>query len=223
MKSHWMVLGALALAVWASSGQAMEVKTTSEGDANAWWARGGGSWWDTTATTGGAHYYGFPGYVQYYSTYMQFDISSASGPITAATLKLNLSESSAPGDPVAWLYGRSDTSTATGVATQGLGGDTLIATFYNSTGLGWVDIDVTDLVAANIASGHDWACFSVMYKGYYDNSPTNLTFSTADAGAELAPTLVIETGDGGGVPEPASLGVLGLGLSAMLWRRRRVS
>ncbi len=123
--------------------------------------------------------------------------------IQSATLNLLVSECSNSGSSLMHL---ANATTANGLASQKLGGNVKVTDIIG-VGAGWLSLDVTSFIAADVANGQSWAVFSLPSK-------SNSSFRFASGDSEHAPYLSVTA-----VPEPASIALLGLGAVALVRRR----
>ena len=204
-----VLLATLVSAVHAN----LEIKVKPEGDGQSGRARYGSFHvWESTGFTADAspnwsgHWYESSWYSGESSdVFMQ--ISLAAIPvgtiIEKAELVLHILECSGNGGQI---YHRSNSSTATGLASQQLAGDVKI-TDITGAAPGWWSIDITSYIQSDLDKGHSWAVFSFPNKGY-----SSLQFSSGETNQAAYLAVVI--------PEPATMGILGFG-SLFLFKRRK--
>jgi hypothetical protein len=187
-----------------------------------------GNWWTWDRNADNAYYW----YINYHPgngsettwTFLQMALPSITGSITEATLFIDVTGSSS-GDS-ALLYHTTNSSSASGDATQGLSGDVLVQTITDPAN-GWLGIDVTSFILNDYSNTYGWAAFQFAPVGG-NGINSNFSFSIAEPGSTPgnpgnAPYLRITTsGDGtaGEVPEPGTLLPFGLGGTALLLRAR---
>lgn len=185
-------------------------KVAPEGDGHSGKARYGyGFPWESTGFDGSAasnwagHWYDSP-YGASSDVFMQFSLASlpAGAAVQQATLNIYVTECSGSGGQI---YHRTNSSTATGLASQLLGGDVKIADILTSPG--WHSIDVTSFIQSDIEKGYQWAVFSLPSKGY-----SSLTFDSGETANAAYLSVAI--------PEPATLIMLSLGALPMLRRKK---
>jgi len=157
----------------------------------------------------------------YRNTYLQFGIGGFSGSapdIVSASFNFNLlsttSNPSAYYNSGGTLYHASDSSGATGNASQAIGGNQLVESVFVGQQLGWTSFDVTDYIKADVANGYAWSAFSFNQTGF-----AGFEFSSGED-EELAPYLSIVTA-GQSVPLPGAVWLLGFGLAGLLGLRRK--
>jgi hypothetical protein len=181
-----------------------------QGDGHSGKARyGWGFGWENTGFDGGAttnwagHWYDAP-YGGSSDVYMQISLAGipAGATLQQAYLNIYVTECSGSGGQI---YHRTDSSTATGQASQQLGGNVKITDI--SAPVGWLSIDVTDYIQSDVDRGYSWAVFSLPQKGY-----SSLCFSSGETENAAYLSMVI--------PEPATLVILGLGSLGLLRRKK---
>lgn len=129
-------------------------------------------------------------------TYLEYDLSVLSGPVTSASLNFNMSGSAADIVSMSWYA-------ANGVAEMAEWFTALIPVTTFGAGNGSYAIDITALINANLNLPFIGFAFSI------DGHP-NQAFFSMDAPPQLNYT-----------PEPGSLALLGLALAAAALSRRR--
>ena len=150
---------------------------------------------------------------QWRDTYIQVSLSSlpAVDDITAATLNINILTLQGP-DTISNLYHAADASSATGNAADQIVCSELVGTVDSSSGLGWLALDVTDFIKADLTSAFSWAAFCFEYEYY-----KSFTFSSAETvGAPLAPYLEVIS-----IPEPITASLLAIGALLLAKRKHR--
>jgi hypothetical protein len=186
------------------------IKVQPDGDGQNGRARYGyGFPWEDTgfdssaASNWAGHWYDSP-YGASSDVYLQISLSAipVGATIEKAYLNIEITECSGSGGQI---YHRTDSSTANGLASQKLGGDTKIMDI--SAPAGWLSIDVKSFIQSNLDNGHNWAIFSFPSVGY-----SSLRFSSGET--ENAPYLSVS------LPEPATTAILSLGALA-LWRMKK--
>lgn len=184
-----------------------------------------GNWWEWDRTGNNAQYW----YVNYQPgnansttwVYLQAALPDYAGSILDATLYVNVTSFyNTAGTLGATLYHTSNSSSATGDATQWLAGGQLVQDIY-SPATGWLGLDVTSFILNDYSNGYDWAAFqfSPAY-GPGSGQGSNFGFSIAEPGSTPAnpgnaPFLRITT-----IPEPGTLLLFALGGPALLLRAR---
>jgi hypothetical protein len=140
-------------------------------------------------------------------TVLEFDVRGLSGGVPMATLDLDLRNED-PGGPAGIID--VFTFAGTGTVTPNLfGAGTFLTRFANSQS-GLEEVDVTAAVQAAVAAGEP-------FLGFRLSTTTSARFFLGPPFTPAGPTLTI-------VPEPATLGLLGLGSLVVLgcgWRRLR--
>ncbi len=199
------------LAMLAGFSQAAIINVVQpEGDGHSGKARyGWGFPWESTGFDGGSatnwagHWYDAP-YGASSDVFMQISLTGipSGATIEQATLNLYITECSGSGGQI---YHRANSLTANGHASQLLGGDVKIMDISSS--VGWLSIDVTSYIQSDIEKGHGWAVFSLPNKGY-----SSLSISSGET-ANAAYLAVV-------IPEPATLGILGIGSLSLLRRKK---
>ena len=210
---------AFMVTVMASSASAapIVITTTPQGDGHSLRARYGffDTWNDyafqSNANPVQAHHSYASGWGEIKNAYLQISLDTvpAGAEIASATLNLYITNVSGSG---ARLRHVSNSSNATGDASQQLAGNVDVLTITTSHGTGWLSIDVTQFIQSDLDNGHNWAAFSLPSSSY-----SNVSFySAAQAGYEphLSVTLI---------PEPASLTLFACGVTLIIARRRRPS
>ncbi|MBN2377026.1 MAG: DNRLRE domain-containing protein [Sedimentisphaerales bacterium] len=150
---------------------------------------------------------------QWRDTYIQVNLSSlpAVDDITAATLNINILTLQGS-DTISNLYHAADASGATGNAADQIDCSELAGEVNSSSGLGWLALDVTDFIKADITSAFSWAAFRFGYETY-----KSFTFNSAETvGAPLAPYLEVTS-----IPEPITASLLAMGALLLTKRKRR--
>src|ERR1035437_3149823 len=180
-------LAAVFVASQLSYAGVIDSYVTNLGNAERWSHHDSyvGNWtdpFDRTANT--AHYdYGYcPGCGNWSNTaydWLQVALPSYTGTITEAMLFVNVTDfSNTPGGDAAVLYHTTNSSSATGDATQGLGGDALVQTIHNPA-LGWLGLDVMSFIQNDYSQGYGWAAFQFAPAG---GNGVNSSFSFSLAG-----------------------------------------
>jgi len=208
----------------ASISQAVIITPSSLNDAFSQKDGSGSTYYYETSNTIGAQYYyngntGGDSVIKKFG-YIEFNIIGIVEPPPGTyTLNLYFTGSGTYGTTVdaGYINHVSNSSTATGVAKNDhfSGTDTVYTVSADTTG--WVSIDVTSRVLADINNGYDYSCFYLNYSsvGGYPEKGSWFNVNSADS-ALNKPYM--------SVPEPAAcaafagMGVLGLALM----RRRRV-
>ena len=126
--------------------------------------------------------------------------------ITMATLNINILSLQGSGK-VATVNHAANSGAATGNASDQISCTQLVGYINDTTGLGWASFDITDYIKADLQNGYSWAAFTFVYSSYHA-----LTFSSGES-ATCAPYLEV-------IPEPCTMGLLGLG-SLLIARRKR--
>jgi len=218
----FMVLAALFVASQLSYAGVIDSYVTNLGNSESTYHHDSyvGNWWTSDRDGNNASYW----YVNYMPgngsgttwTYLQVALPMYTGNITAAMLYVNVT-----GGNAAYLGHTSNSSSATGDATQGLAGNEPVQTI-NNPALGWLGLDVTSFILNDYSNSYDWAAFQFSpYGGNGINS--SFSFSIAEPGSTPAnpgnaPFLRITTD---AVPEPGTLLLFALGGTALLLRARK--
>ncbi len=131
----------------------------------------------------------------------------AGATLEAATLNIHVTDVGGNGSSLMHV---ANSGSATGNASQQLEGSELVMDLSPaSVMIGWLSIDVTNVIAADVSAGYSWAAFSLPSKSY-----SSFAFDSADSG--FAPYLSVAA-----VPEPAGFALLSAGAVTMLARRRK--
>lgn len=168
-----------------------------------------------TDTVIGAYYqmYNTGDTVIKHNAYIQFDISGLTEVVGKSTLNIYVTESHYDNAVNAGtIKVRTDSSTATGNASQRLGGDVTIHTMPEGV-TGWLSLDVTTYVTNAFNNGYDYLCFSFDFTSgeYYGSS--GFSFYSADSSINK-PYL--------SVPEPSTYAAIaGAGSLGLAFLRRR--
>ena len=220
-----MVLAAVFVASQLSYAGVIDSYVTNLGNAEHTYNHDSyvGNWWTWDRAGNNASYW----YVNYRPgngsgttwTLLQMALPSFTGSITEATLFVNVTGSSS-GDS-AGLYHTTNSSSATGDATQNLPGDVLVQTINNPAN-GWLGIDVKSFILNDYSNSYGWAAFQFAPVGG-NGVNSNFSFSIAEPGSTPAipgnaPFLRITTD---AVPEPGTLLLFALGGTALLLRARK--
>jgi len=236
------LLAGLTTAVFLTSGLSFAGTVTSSvtnlGNAENEWVRywGGGSqgnYWngfDRNANNV-AYGYSYDGYGQETrtNTWLQVALPALSGNITSAALYIDVLPGSANSDGTgifAALYHTTNASSATGDATQGLGGDTLVQNI-TFAGPGMLGLDVTSFIQSDYSSLYSWAAFEFAPTAQAPNN-SGFSFGLATpptvAGDPAYLVITTDAGDDRSTPEPATLSLAGLALLTfgLVSRRRKI-
>jgi hypothetical protein len=212
---------------------------TNSGNAENEWVRywGGGS--NGTFWTGydrnannvayGYSYYDGDGQETRTYTWLQVGLPEVSGNITSAMLYIDVLAGSSNSDNsgiYAALYHTINASSATGDATQGLGGDALVQNI-SFAGTGMLGLDVTSSILSDYSSHYSWAAFEfapTAQAPYGSSFSFGLATPPTVAGDPAYLLITTDAGNGSGVPEPGTLSVAGLALFAfgLMSRRRKI-
>ena len=211
-------LALMALAILPAHG-AITIPTLSAGDGFYHNELGSGNdFYNDTAASVSIQYYfdGFSTSVQQNTGYAQFALSTVPPATNLASAYLNiylessyyLDESTSAG----YINHVANSSGANGSASQQLGGTQQVVEIKDQA-LGWLQLDVTALIQADLDNGYSYSAFSFNYNtaGYFRNSGFSVT--SADA-ASNGMYLTLNP-----IPEPSTATLL-LG-SLLLFRRRR--
>jgi hypothetical protein len=164
---------------------------------------------DSSANPNSAlHWYDAP-YGQSLYTNLQVALSGlpSADNITGAYLYINLTALSGSG-VLANVSHASDSSAATGNASDSISTNEAVGAITDAASLGWYSINVTDFVKNDVQNGYSWSVFSFASPGY-----TTVQFSSGDG--TNAPYLQVQT-----VPEPGVLTLLLLFGLGLVYRRR---
>lgn len=163
-------------------------------------------------------------------TWLEVALPSLTGTITDAMLYVNVTGFSVtPAGDAALLYS-TDSSSLTGNATDGFGGNDLVSIIDNPA-TGWLGFDATSFIFNDYSHGDLWAGFQVVPATSGRMSTSSFSFSIAAPGSTPespgnAPYLEITFASGGpegqfGVPEPTTIGLTALGGAFLLFAMRR--
>lgn len=204
----WVVLLVASAPV---SADMVNVSVTPLGDgisARSWWYGGNYTWWDGSASPEASMHSYEPGNGNSSSVFLQVGIPTVNPAlVTSATFNIHIVGLGGAETNLANCYHVSNSSGATGNASQQLGGNEWVGGVPNTASTGWFSFNVTPNIINDLNSGYSWAAFSFPYVGY-----CNVTFDSGESA--YAPYLSVTT-----IPEPASLGLLALGTLALLRRR----
>ena len=177
---------------------------------------------DATANPNLVYHRYWPGDGSWRNTYMQVGLGGLPGAdeISNATLNIKLlSKYETDGDGLlATIRHAANSSTATGDASQKIGGNQDVGTVNDSDSLGWLSYDVTDYLKSDLTNGYSWSAFSFSYDGY-----SGISFASGEDTAN-APYLAVTSGSTETpttVPVPSSLGLAVLGIAGIMRRRRK--
>ena len=167
-------------------------------------------------------YYGYSDSMNRNTSYVQFNISSLSGfTVSGVTLNIYLTQAAyMTGSTLSagYIYHVADSSSANGNASQQLGGSDLVYTL-ESDGTGWLSVDITSLLQADIDAGYTYSCFSFSAdaSGDYSNRYAGYAFASYDA-ASNHPYINVES-----IPEPSTYAaILGAAMLPLVFFRKRM-
>jgi len=198
---------------------AITIPTVSAGDGYYHNELGTSSdFFNTTAASVSAHiYFAYTSdTLQNNTGYAQFSLASVPPSTTVASAYLNVYlENRYYGDDspsAGFIKHVANSSSANGSASQKLGGTQQVVEIKDQA-LGWLQLDITAMIQADLDNGYSYSAFSFdpNTSGYVDNA--SFTITSADA-ASNGMYLTINP-----IPEP-SVSTLLLG-SLLLFRRRR--
>ncbi|MFV0347451.1 MAG: PEP-CTERM sorting domain-containing protein [Halodesulfovibrio sp.] len=207
----------------------MNIAVLAQGDAIAGKDRYGSfSIWENSGPIVGAapnsvyHWYDSYSYSgSYRAAYMQYEIAQfaeAVASVTSVNLYLyNIASAIIGTGNLGAVNHASNSATATGQASQLIGGNQLVGYVTDQSPDGWISFDVTDYIMNDLTAGFDWAAFSVNQFGY-----KSMAFGSAEQ--ELASYLQITyTGGSSPVPtpEPATFVLMFLGLGVLGIMKRK--
>jgi hypothetical protein len=175
------------------------------------WMNGNDKW----AVTNGAfmngmyEYYGGADRMRQYPT-MQFSLASYTG-MTDVTATLGFYVTG--GSNIDWGYVRFYDANGNGTITFNHGNGGTKVTGSELSGTGWYSIDVSSEVQTALNKGYSWATFNIHMPNW--DMSTTVVASEGAVGdyAGMGPRLTI-------VPEPATAGILGIGLLSLLRRKK---
>jgi len=208
----------LSLSFSVSFGEIVNITVQPEGDGvggSDRWGYGGG-WsnipFNSSANPNSAqHWYDSPN-GQIFYTNLQVAVSGlpSADNITDAYLNINIVALSGTG-VLANMTHASNSSAATGNASDSISGNETVGAINDTASLGWFSINVTDFIKNDVQNGYSWSVFTFASPGY-----TTVQFSSGDGTS--APYLQVQT-----VPEPGvSTLLLLFGLGLVSWRRMAV-
>ncbi len=207
-------LAAAVLLLPALSGAGI-VYTSSSSDGVACyqtWMGGNDRWASGSGDSMGGLYYYFGGAdrLRQYPT-MQFPLASFAG-MSEVTATLGFYVTG--GEHIDWAYVRFYDANTNGTITynSGSGGSRVTGGELSSTG--WYSIDVSGPVQTALDKGYDWVTFNIHMPDY--DMSVSVVSSEGAVGeyAGLGPQLSV-------VPEPATIGILGMGMLSVLRFRKK--
>lgn len=206
----------------------MDITITAEGDGvrngnydlyHGWVVTG----FSATATRNQVAHWTFAGEGETRDTYLQYQLSQFTGTsadIVSATFNFymyqNGSNPEQYRDLAGKLFHRTDASTANGLASQQLDGNTVVNCVTVGDDLGWVSWDITNFIKADVDSGYAWSVFSFMQMGY-----AGLTFGSGETPEFASFLRIVTAGDPTTVPEPSTFALLGVALAGLFGLRKR--
>jgi len=220
------ILGMFLFAT-AASAAFLDIAVTGAGDGNSGKDRYGSfsnwesSGFDSTNLMNPVYHTYEYGDGSWRNSYLQFGVSAFSGVIDdiisvsfnynlLRTASLPVNNRAVAGN----LYHAANSSSATGNASDGIGGNELVATVNVGDDVGWKAHDVTDMIKNDLTNGYGWSAFSFMNAGY-----AGLWFSAAESGAPAYLRIETESGEIVGpvpTPEPSTFLLLGAGLLGLI-------